>query len=230
MHALNAYDVSKTDEQPLSVKAQPGGVNYRHWLGLAFPRDTHLLARVVHVAATSNYRKSILNQQPAILWVAGYDMDNMKARCWYESTMPVYGIDHDSTDKFGERVLVFINHASELANALRFAVKEAWFSRPKDAKGDVSFLSNSFWQNTEQDFYRLLDRMVKHIDDVNIWAECAKQWKDLISRQVYTLFDQWALSQQEDGLDMRRIVKARNELRKKVGKVHKELNNYIVIE
>ena len=207
-----------------------GGVNYRNWMGLAFPKDTHILPRVVEVARKSDYRRSILKRHPATLWAAGYDMDNMKARCWYESKMPVFGLEPDASERVGDRVEAFIEQASGLAKGLQSVIKEAWFSRPKDAKGSVSFISNSFWQNTEPDFYRLLDRMVQNLDDANDWAQCAKQWRDCITQEAYRLFDQWALAQQEDGLDMRRIVGARNHLKKEVGKVWKNLNNYIEVE
>jgi CRISPR system Cascade subunit CasA len=29
------------------------------------------------------------------LWAFGYDMENMKARCWYESTMPLIHAEDD---------------------------------------------------------------------------------------------------------------------------------------
>ena len=231
IHPLNAYRVpKKAKELPISIKPKLGGACYRHWLGLVFPNDTRIRARVVDVAITSNYRRTILNRYQAILWAAGYQMDKMKALCWYESNMPVYALDKDGVSKIGERVSVFIDQASNLANALHFAVKGSWFSRPKDAKGDVSFLTISYWHNTESDFYQLLGQMVKSINDASVWAECAKQWQTRICREALALFDQWALAQQEDGLDMRRVVKARNELGKKVGKARKAFHNLTVVE
>lgn len=230
-HPLNAYAVpKKADELPISIKPQPGGINYRHWLGIACPKETHMPANVIAVTISSTERREVLRRNPAMLWASGYDMDNMKARCWYESTMPVYGLDSDSADKIADQVSIFIHQASELTFALRSAIKEAWFSRPKDAKGDVSFVMESFWRRTETDFYRLLDRLIGNLDDDYIWAECTAQWRDLICGEVLSLFDQWALAQQEDGLDMHRVVKARNVLEWKIGKVRKEFNNLIEVE
>ena len=46
---------------------------------------------------------------------------------------------------------------------------------------------------------------------------------NLLSSQAYKLFDDNALKQQEDGLDMRRVIKARDDLGKAIGKMKKSL-------
>jgi CRISPR system Cascade subunit CasA len=38
------------------------------------------------------------------LWAFGYDMDNMKARCWYEAQMPLYEIEESLRQEFGVTV------------------------------------------------------------------------------------------------------------------------------
>ena len=161
------------------------------------------------------------------LWAAGYDMDNMKARCWYESSMPVYPLSPEDSKQVCQRTEFFLDQAIELVRGLQSTIREAWFSRPKDAKGSVAFLDNSFWQNTEPDFYRLIDQMANNLDDIKIWADCARQWRDRIIRETSGLFDRWALSQQEDGLNMRRVVDARNHLEKVIRKIYKNFTNCI---
>ena len=228
LHPLNAYaKPRKPGELPISIKAQPGGITYRHWMGLAVPKETHILPRLVEVANESTYRQYVLRQCSVTLWAAGYDMDNMKARCWYESSMPVYALSPGDSKQVCQRTEFFLDQAIELVRGLQSTIKEAWFSRPKDAKGSVGFLGNSFWQYTEPDFYRLIDRMATNLDDDEIWADCARQWRDRIKQEASDLFDQWALAQQEDGLNMRRVVDARNHLRNVIRKVHKNFTNYI---
>jgi CRISPR system Cascade subunit CasA len=58
-------------------------------------------------------------------------------------------------------------------------------------------------------------------------AEIATTWEKKIRNMALDLFDTWALSAQEDGLDMKRVVLARRDLLKwlKNGKQMKELKN-----
>ncbi|MFW6114611.1 MAG: type I-E CRISPR-associated protein Cse1/CasA, partial [bacterium] len=202
VHPLNAYaKPRKSGEVPISIKAQPGGVDYRHWMGLACPKETHIVPRVVDAAGKSEYRKDLLKQTPTTLWAAGFSMDNMKARCWYESSFPIYPLSAEDAKRIGERAEFFVERAIELVRGLQSTIKEAWFSRPRDVKGNIDFLGTSFWQNTESDFYHLLDRMVNNLDDDATWATCAADWRKRIISETRELFDRWALAQQQDGLN-----------------------------
>ncbi len=225
MHPLNAYshNPNKPDELPLSIKAQPGGVGYRHWLGLVVGSERVIPATVVKLLQESNYRKDIVTERGITLWVGGFDMDNMKARCWYESTMPFYLIDKNDAEKVAAFVGGVIMQSQELAGSLRSAVKSAWFGSPKDAKGDMSFLDTAFWQNTEPSFYSLLKKLVENLDDVKLKNSLLDEWANILKREAENLFDANALAQQEDGLNMKRVVKARQGLGKGVGKMFKNL-------
>ncbi len=220
LHPLNAYrlNLKNLEEEPLSIKGQPGGVTYRHWLGLAQKSENIIPARVVNQAQDSDKRKEIVKELGVNLWAAGYDMDNMKARCWYEATMPVFALDKNEVEIVQEYIGTYISAASAMAMNLKSAVKFAWFNRPKDTKGDVSFLGTSFWQNTETDFYRLLDRLVNNITDNSILAVISGEWEKIMIKATFSLFDSWALAQQEDGLNMKRVIKARNHLEISVNK------------
>ncbi len=225
MHPLNAYshNPKKPDESPISIKAQPGGVGYRHWLGLVVGSDRVIPATVVKLSRESNYRKDMVTERGLTLWVGGFDMDNMKARCWYESTMPFYPFDRKDAEKVVAFVGGLIAQAQEISGSLRSAVKSAWFGSPKDAKGDMSFLDTAFWQNTESSFYSLLKRLVENLEDVELKNSLVDEWGTILKREVENLFDANALAQQEDGLNMKRVVKARQGLGKGIGKMFKNL-------
>jgi len=75
-------------------------------------------------------------------------MDNMKARCWYEHTMPIIHLASNKKDDFAGVISKLIAASSDVAKILRDHVKAAWFSRPKDVKGDTFFISGSFWEDT----------------------------------------------------------------------------------
>jgi len=229
LHPLNAYSINpkKQEEPPLSIKGQPGGITYRHWSGLAINSETQTPAKVVQLLNSSSVRREVLEESGANIWASGYDMDNMKARCWYESNMPLFPLNPENSTVVKNRLSHLVGAAFEVAQNLRSSVKSAWFSRPKDTKGDMSFLDTSFWQRTEPAFYQNLGRLVKDPMNESLVAEIAKNWEKTIRKTAQDLFDTWALSAQEDGLDMKRVVQARSELLKwlKNGKQMKELKN-----
>ena len=229
LHPLNAYSINpkKPEEPPLPIKGQPGGITYRHWAGLVINGENQIPAKVVQQLNASSTRRDILEEYGANVWASGYDMDNMKARCWYESTMPLFPLSPEESIIVKERVSFLVGAAFEAAKNLRSSVKSAWFKRPKDVKGDLSFLDTSFWQQTEAAFYQNLGRLVKEPSNSSLVVEIATQWEREIKRTARSLFDSWALSAQEDGLNMKRVVKARMEFEKwlKNGKQMKELKN-----
>ncbi len=225
LHPLNAYghDPKKPEEFPLSIKGQPGGIGYRHWLGQAIASERVIPAYVVKISQ-GNYRKSIIKQRGFNLWTAGFDMDNMKARCWYESTMPLYALEPKDAVILTEILADFVKQAQEICGSLRSAVKSAWANRPGDLGGDMSFIDSAFWQNTEPSFYFILERLISNLDDTETKNLLLAEWGIVLKHEVESLFDSNALAQQEDGLNMKRVVKARQGLGKGIGKMIKALN------
>lgn len=225
IHPLNAYAEPKKDgDIPLSIKGQPGGVTYRHWRGLAIDSEKTRIATVVKQLQESEFRKEIITQKGMILWASGFDMDNMKARCWYESTMPLFSIDSDTSHKVSLFLGKIIESAVLCTGNIKSTIKAAWFNSVKDAKGDISFLDTSFWQNTEPHFYTLLEELIKNIDSISTKNNLADQWLQVLRKESEILFDSWVLTQQEDGLNMKRVIKARNELHKSFSKIKKILD------
>src|SRR5690606_39018400 len=96
------------------------------------------------------------------LWAFGYDMDNMKARCWYESSLPLYGLgecpDRVALDTVATTVATWLAGAQQATYSLRSAVKDAWFGG--DARGDFSAIDAEFWHRTEAPFYRQLRQCI----------------------------------------------------------------------
>ncbi len=89
------------DPRPSAIHPQPGGIGYRHWLGLiensAEGNTARKPAKVVE-----QFRSLV--REDGRLWAFGYDMDNMKARCWYDATMPILMVPEGLEDIF--KVLV----------------------------------------------------------------------------------------------------------------------------
>lgn len=191
-HPLSPY--YETKEGMLPLHPQPGGLGYRHWLGWVL--GMHNDKRKVDAAAVvSAYFHGPLEQGTGLhlrLWAFGFDMDNMKARCWYEATLPLYQLNdctQQAQTEVHDDVGSWINGAELAASYLRGAVKDAWFGH--DARGDFGFVDASFWSATEPAFYQLLrDRI--HAAQLESAADniaLSEQWLRQLTAAVLRLFD-----------------------------------------
>ncbi|MEE4356836.1 MAG: type I-E CRISPR-associated protein Cse1/CasA [Desulfococcaceae bacterium] len=215
-HPLSPHNRSDPKKPPLPMHGQKGGISYRHWLGLVVNTENSKMqpAMILH-HYYEDKQDEITEVRQARLWAFGYDMDNMKARCWYESLMPVYPVSEKQRDVIGKQAEKFIETAEKIAGNTRTAVKKAWFDRPGDAKGDFSFIDKSFWQNTEAAFYECIREVIEQADGMEEKTDDIKEkWAKTLFTQSLTLFDQWVLSGSAEEKDMKRVIESRQELRK----------------
>ncbi len=156
---------------------------------------------------------------PLRLHAFGYDMDNMKARCWYESYMPLYQLADERVLDFGATVSTLVKAADLARVYLLGALKEAWFSeKAPGRKHDLAFVSQAFWQHTEADFYEALRQYAEapqtgH-DGLEASLPVRETWHRTLSAQVLALFDQWANSEAIAHGNPSRIARAHNQLMK----------------
>jgi len=190
-HPLSPY--YETKEGWLPTHPQPGGIGYRHWLawvlGLSSDKKKQRPARVVEHFL--EHRRGQVGGQLR-LWAFGYDMNKDKARCWYESHLPLYGLadcEHEAQRRVESEVGVWLGGAEMAASCLRGAVKDAWFSG--DARGDFSAIDASFWSRTESDFYSQLRSLVESArGDRDIDASPVREaWHRLLIKTATKLFD-----------------------------------------
>ncbi len=161
-HPLSPYYA--LEEEWLPVHPQPGGLGHRHWLawvlGQTSARKKQRRARVVEHFLTARLRSAPGSLR---LWAFGYDMDNAKARCWYEATLPLYGLancDAKAQRQIEAEVGRWLDATETVAGMLRGAVKEAWFKEaPK--KADFSAVDAAFWSATTTAFYRQLGPLIE---------------------------------------------------------------------
>lgn len=189
-HPLSPYYESK--EGMLPLHPQPDGLGYRHWLGWALGMQ-HEKRRVERAPAIAQFLASERRTGIGLrLWAFGFDMDNMKARCWYEATVPLYSLaDCSPTAQkaLREDVGSWLAGAEQAASYLRGAVKDAWFGG--DARGDFGFIDASFWSRTEPHFYALLrTRMQAAPGGVEPDPIAhAEAWLKQLKRTAISLFD-----------------------------------------
>lgn len=209
LHPLSPY--IRKDGFPLAVHAQPGGVSYRHWLGLVQPDDKRGCepARVVHHFFSAERHK--LSKQLR-LWAFGYDMDNMKPRCWYESVMPLISLPRVIRESFEQKVAGMVRAASEVAANLRTCVKKAWFRRPGDVKGNTAFVDADLWQSTEGAFYSALHGLKTALEGASEPTRVLKEWHRTLCQSAIRIFDVMAWDGPVEDSDPKRVVLARRDL------------------
>jgi CRISPR system Cascade subunit CasA len=191
-HPLSPYYENK--EGWLPVHPQPDGLGYRHWLswvlGASTDKKSTRVAQVVDRALLLPHRQTGGQLR---LWAFGYDMDNMKARCWYESTLPIYGLadcDRDARQGVQAEVGRWLAAAELAGQYLRGAVKDAWFSA--DARGEFGQVDASFWGATEAPFYRRLQALIDHARSGNRHPDLTvrQTWHATLVRSALRLFDE----------------------------------------
>ncbi|HOP48598.1 MAG TPA: type I-E CRISPR-associated protein Cse1/CasA [Desulfobacteraceae bacterium] len=230
VHPLTPYRFDPQKEKPpLSLKGQKGGLGYRHWISLTLAHsDNGDCAAKVATTYMSERARDIGSQKIARLWCSGYDMDNMKARCWYDHKLPLFYLEMEQKENVLSWSNDLINSAWDVVRNLSQQVKAAWFRRPGDIKGDMSAVTLEFWQRSESDFYNLLTRLAELPGDLRMPPpEIYAIWVKKIQALAYKLFDEWVLEGPAEDMDMQRITAARRELKKKLNN-SKQMKDLII--
>jgi CRISPR system Cascade subunit CasA len=206
-HPLSPYSQPKPDELPLPLHAQPGGISYRHWPSLTVGNNN-----VFPAANVEAFSQHLLDTEQLMLQVFGFDMDNMKARCWYECTVPLYLIDDaEKRARFAGEVQRLVDAAVQIAGSVRSCVKEAWFKRPADAKGDMSFLVEAFYQRSESAFYAMLDQLHHDLSEEGLTGTRVT-WHGKLCDTALGLFDEATTRSGFEYENPARIANARKKL------------------
>jgi CRISPR system Cascade subunit CasA len=193
--------------------AKQGGVTYRHWLGLILDDEVKKYESATVIKKfIDDGRESSGNGVEKVFWAFGYEMDNMKAVCWHESRMPLLYIEENIREEFTHETASLVNAADEVSGNLISCLKEAWFPRKQDAKGDFSFAGIAFWHKTETAFYATLQKLKTELEKKEDTEETRRGWHKTIYRESIRIFDLYANSGDIADGDMGRIAKARNNL------------------
>ncbi len=211
-HPLSPHSLDKKDNTPIPRHPQPGGMSYRHWLRFVADEELSEAAKVITAFNKRNPNEKLQLR----LWAFGYDMDKMKARCWYETTYPLYQLNEGIRVVFIERAQALVSAAVEVSSFVRSTIKDAWFKRPGDAKGDTSFLIEAFFQHTEIAFFGRLNRLRDELASGSDGIVVLNAWHGELKHAALKLFDYWAARGDVSVVNPRRIAMA-----------HKKLNNLL---
>lgn len=200
-HPLSPYYRNKPTDPFLPVHPQSDGIVYRHWLGWVLgsrrPGREIVPAEAVHAFHSSRVEPGQLR-----LWAFGYDMDNMKARCWYEATFPLFDFPGDqggsaqTTEMVASIVDALIAAAESTVQFLRFALRDAWMGSG-ELRGDLGFVEASFWNGTQREFFEVVEQVIGLLrrrgpaayDDS---ASLRRGWLTVVQRSALRLFDELA--------------------------------------
>ena len=210
-HPLTPYYRQKIENTKLPLHPRPGGISYRLWPGLVVQSND----RLRDPAQVIRHWPERMSHQIETRFVAfGYDMDNMKARGWIESEMPLWLMGDAATRDWLEN---FIGRATAGANTvarlLTGAIKSALYDKLADANGDFGFIAERFYRETEGAFFDALSDVVRSIDENSDSEDPTIQererWLAPIKTAALRLFDEYAPSDALEDRDMHRYVKAR---------------------
>lgn len=226
------WNPKKPDEDRLSIKGQPGGITYKIWDALTLTEDSESIGQQSAGVVKHFYQLTRMLEWDNIttprLWAFGYDMDNMKARGWYSTSLPIFSLPVDHQSALLSEVKRLQNIASDALWQTRTQIKTAWFERPGDAKGDTSFIDVAFWQRTETAFFNAVHALVVNAvdDDSHLNPEQATLWLRNLHSVCVDLFDEYALS---DIGSERSIVKRMKARRMLTGWLYggKNMKNFI---
>lgn len=206
-HPLSPHYVKDRIANP--VHPQPGGIGYRHWLGLiensVDGNSERRPARVIQ-----QFRQT---HEDGRLWAFGYDMDNMKARCWYDATMPILAIEEGFASDFKAYIERMVQAAGLAASMLPKQIKRAILGE-SEARGDTGYMQSHFWGATEMEFFNQIARLRTTIQQGSNEQAVLESWLSTLKRAAFSIFDTYSQTGDFDVADPRRVALARNELAK----------------
>lgn len=210
-HPLTPYTVNKKGE-PLAVHPQPGGIGYRHWLGLVESSQEGDTKRMP-AAILEQYRNSRFPGDGR-LWAFGFEMDNMKAVCWHDATMPILNVPESCSALFSDLSGRMVRAANQVADDLAKHLKAALFSaKSKVRVDDLKFVKPHFWSLTEGGFYSALRQLRDTLESDLQAHSILEGWLNTLSATAYSLFDHYSQAGDFDSIEPRQIAMARNRLR-----------------
>ncbi|PIK71840.1 type I-E CRISPR-associated protein Cse1/CasA [Methylobacterium frigidaeris] len=198
-HPLSPHYSTKEGEPWLPVHGQPGRIGYRHWVGLVVGDDEDKTARKA-AAAVHDGLKRLLNHDDfkarlgTRLIAAGYDMDNMKARDFVESEMPLHLVGETEFRSYDHTVRRMVRGAFDAEFILRVSLKQALALE----KGGLLDLGRGrFWERTEAAFGRRLGGLAEALPQAGLTGDIPhrptlEQWLGVLQRSTITVFDELA--------------------------------------
>lgn len=187
-HPLSPYYEAKGSGW-LPVHPQPGGIGYRHWLALVVGDAARRPA--LNVTEWLNQRARPAGQGREVrLLAAGYDMDNMKARGFAESEMPLPGTLREAArGVLDDEARRMVRGAEQAAGLLRGALRDALLA-DFDSTPVQSGLA-AFWLATQDGFFAALRARATLLEreDAPDLIPGREAWRQSLRKAALEVFD-----------------------------------------
>lgn len=199
-HPLSPYKLAEGKE-PRSIKGQNNSAAYSNWLGLVYG-EPRALGRTGAVEPARCLRREAI--QTAHRWhcgvsAAGYNMSNMKAVSWCEHVFPIIDmpaaldVDKDFAPAVYMMVLAADQAQRNLCNCLKDAlVNDAGKKQVSSDNTLFADAANTFWNTTEEGFYRYIDQLSRSQPDTATWRDTLFAWGQCLLAAVNQLYDTFA--------------------------------------
>jgi CRISPR system Cascade subunit CasA len=187
LHPLSPHSRNKEDI-PVPIHAQPGGVSYRHWLGLVQEDIARKMepARIVH-----HFRESRPKAAKHFrIWAFGYDIvpGQSKARCWYESSMPCITVPAPFQQTYQNAAGNLVMSAGRVCENMKIAIKRAWHGRLEMNSSkrliwkytDIKKLPNDEERARERVLSSVRDKAVFLAVDSHFWQQTEERFYRLL--------------------------------------------------
>ena len=206
-HPLSPYRTDSKTNALIAIKGQPGGLIYRDWLGMVSTNDETQSAQVVGV----HYNRGLKSAEKYHLWCFGYDFDNMKARCWYEHTFPVYPALADPDSDLKE----LIEQALEFSKDVLSLQRKALTAINKQS----SSVDIAYWKETEMPFYQFVKQLIKEKENPNGRFHLLLDWTNTLLKYITQIYDKAAFSDPDQQIISSEKITTREKLLKDFNKL-----------
>ena len=214
-----SYKAKKDASEWLSVHVQPGGIGYRNWVALVQAEGVNSLP----AAAVTIAKERLIDQKGpsagrrARLLASGYDTDNMKARGFVESEMPLYLLPSGLRGDFEDFCHRMVASSNEVAGLLAGSVRAALFSNGSsvNVKRELfASLRERLFLETESDFFLILDNAASELvaGGSHSPAETASRWLKRLREVALHLFDEASPLDPDAVVHIPRVIEARRNL------------------
>ena len=223
LHPLTPWYRVKPMSEVLPVHPQPGGIGYRHWVGLVVAEQSGLRGPAPAVRVWRDIRAgNAMDRVQDRLLAAGFDMDNMKARGFVESEMPLPAIpDENARKRVDDLARQLVLSSEMIASLVRRAVRDALFAAGASVKLDWELLSaarEQVWDQSDAAFHAALTREALRDATSDPLGPEPLAWLKLLRGLAFDIFDAAAplaadgssMPKSDDGI--RRLLRARRSL------------------
>lgn len=216
MHPLSPYSrEAGKPETAAARKGSPQGPDYRQWFGLVEARAESGKRQRLPAAAVTHFRHA-RRSETLRLWAFGYDTDNMKARGWNDSRMPLHP-EMDDADGFADAVARALGVVDVAVWACVQALRKALLNDAGNAKAEFPAERLMLLSRTRDDFFALLDTLRARdaagdsldADDV---TPLLRDWHGRLARVAIDAFDDSVEVAPLEISKARQVAQARRDL------------------